>query len=99
MTEQRKRRRARRWYPDQLTVRMRRGIRARVEEAADAEGIPPAQFVREAVDRALEAARKRQAHAAAQARRETAPAVVYVVEDPDEAARLDAAAAEAREAT
>ena len=47
------------YYPDSLTVRMRAGVRDRIQRAAEAEDTDPAEWTRRLIDRGLEAARKR----------------------------------------
>lgn len=62
----RKIRRPRRtWYPEQLTVRTRQGVRERIERAAEGDGMDSAQWMRDLIDRGLEAARKRREYRAA----------------------------------
>ena len=57
-------RRRRTWLPDRIAVACPPGTRDRIEEAAAADGLTPAEWMRAAFRTALEAARKRRDRAA-----------------------------------
>lgn len=50
--------------PDAVTIKCPPGTRDRIEEAADFDGLTPAEWLRAALRAALDAARKRMARAA-----------------------------------